>query len=190
MHPSVPPSPEPRATPTTRAAEGLAPALARNIEALVERRKREAKAASREERAAATISKFAGSMVFVYIHLAFFGGWIALNVGLVPVIRAWDPSLVILAMIASVEAIFLSTFVLINQNRMAAEDDARADLDLQVTLLNEHETTNLIKMVEQIAKTLGVRTDADDELDELKRDVAPEAVLDKIVEAGDRAALS
>jgi uncharacterized membrane protein len=190
MHPSVSSGSEPRATPTTPAAEGLAPALARNIEALVERRKREAEAASREERAAAAISKFAGSMVFVYIHLAFFGGWIAFNVGLVPVVRPWDASLVILAMIASVEAIFLSTFVLINQNRMAAEDDARADLDLQVTLLNEHETTNLIKMVEQIAKSLGVRTEADDDLDELKRDVAPEAVLDKIVEAGERAALS
>ncbi|TIO63095.1 MAG: DUF1003 domain-containing protein, partial [Mesorhizobium sp.] len=94
----------------------------------------------------------------------------------------WDPSLVILAMFASVEAIFLSTFVLINQNRMAAQDDARADLDLQVSLLNEHETTKLIKLVEEIAKRLDVPTEADNELKELKRDVAPEAVLDKIKE--------
>ncbi|TIR46751.1 MAG: DUF1003 domain-containing protein, partial [Mesorhizobium sp.] len=90
---------------------------------------------------------------------------------------------VILAMFASVEAIFLSTFVLINQNRMAAQDDARADLDLQVSLLNEHETTKLIKLVEEIAKRLDVPTEADNELKELKRDVAPEAVLDKIKEA-------
>ena len=121
-------------------------------------------------------------MIFVYIHLAVFGGWIAVNVRLLPILSAWDPSLVVLAMVASVEAIFLSTFVLINQNRMAAEDNARADLDLQISLLNEHETTRLISMMEAVAKRLGVETEADAELAELKRDVAPEAVLDKIEE--------
>jgi uncharacterized membrane protein len=170
-------------SPTAPSAGGLSPALARNIEAVVQRRKRDAEAASREEKAAAAISKFAGSMLFVYIHLAIFGAWIVINVGLVPFIPAWDPSLVVLAMIASVEAIFLSTFVLINQNRMAAEDDARADLDLQINLLNEHETTRLITVVEAIAKHLNVRSEADDELHELKRDVAPELVLDKIQQA-------
>jgi uncharacterized membrane protein len=184
------PKPTPKSmgyvTPTTPAAEGLAPALARNIEALVERRRRDAKTASLEERTAAAISRFAGSMAFVYIHLVFFGGWIALNIGVVTFIKPFDPSLVILAMFASVEAIFLSTFVLINQNRMAAEDDARADLDLQVSLLNEHETTKLIRLVEEIAKRLEIDTEADDELKELKRDVAPEAVLDKIEEVGER----
>jgi len=97
-----------------------------------------------------------------------------------PGVPPWDPSLVILAMEASVEAIFLSTFVLINQNRMAAEDDTRADLDLQVSLLNEHETTRLIAMVEAISKKLGVPIQGGDELSELKEDVAPEAVLDRI----------
>ncbi|PBB40340.1 hypothetical protein CK222_28570 [Mesorhizobium sp. WSM3866] len=183
MNPKAAPEDQGYATPTTPAAEGLAPALARNIEALVERRKRDAKAASLEQRAAAAISRFAGSMMFVYIHLVFFGAWIGLNFGIVTFIKPWDPSLVILAMFASVEAIFLSTFVLINQNRMAAQDDARADLDLQVSLLNEHETTKLIKLVEEIAKRLDVPTEADNELKELKRDVAPEAVLDKIKEA-------
>ncbi|CDX36582.1 putative membrane protein [Mesorhizobium sp. SOD10] len=187
MHPKAAAESKGYVTPTTPAAEGLAPALARNIEALVERRKRDAKAASLEQRAAAAISSFAGSMIFVYIHLVIFGAWIGLNLGIVTFIKPFDPSLVILAMFASVEAIFLSTFVLINQNRMAAEDDARADLDLQVSLLNEHETTKLIKLVEEIAKRLDVNTEADEELKELKRDVAPEAVLDKIEEVGERA---
>lgn len=124
-------------------------------------------------------------MLFVYIHLVLFGGWIAINVGLVSVVEPWDPSLVVLAMFASVEAIFLSTFVLINQNRMAAEDDARSDLDLQVNLLNEHETTRLISMVEAIARHLNIETQADPELHELKRDVAPEAVLDRLKKAED-----
>ncbi len=170
-------------SPTAPAAPALSPALARNIQAIVDRRERDAKAASAEERAAAAISKFAGSMLFVYIHLAVFGGWILINIGALPIVPAWDPSLVVLAMAASVEAIFLSTFVLINQNRMAAEDSARADLDLQISLLNEHETTRLISMIEAVAQHLGVETDADNELAELKRDVAPDAVLDKIEES-------
>jgi uncharacterized membrane protein len=169
-----------RTSPTMPPPDGLNPALARNIEAVVRWRKQDERAASKEERAAAAISKFAGSMIFVYIHLVIFGGWIAINVGLIGFVQPWDPSLVVLAMIASVEAIFLSTFVLINQNRMAAADSDRADLDLQVNLLNEHETTKLITMVEAIAKHLNVKTDADEEIAELKGDVAPEAVLDRI----------
>lgn len=175
---------EAQSTPTRPSAEGLSPALARNIDTILERRRRDAEAASLEEKAAAAISKFAGSMAFVYVHLVIFGAWLAINTGLIGFVPRWDPSLVVLAMVASVEAIFLSTFVLINQNRMAAEEDRRADLDLQINLLNEHETTRLITMVEAIAKRLDVNTEADAELPELKRDVAPEAVLDKIKEGG------
>jgi len=170
----------PVGSPTNPAADGLTPALARNIDAVMQRRKEAQKSASLQERAAAAISRFAGSMAFVYIHLVLYSTWIIVNLEWIPIIEPWDPSLVILAMEASVEAIFLSTFVLINQNRMAAEDDMRADLDLQVNLLNEHETTRLIAMVEAIAKKLEVSTDADHEVHELKKDVAPEAVLDRI----------
>jgi uncharacterized membrane protein len=167
-------------SPVTPAAEGLTPALARNIDAVMQRRRQTAGAASIQERAAAAISRFAGSMTFIYIHIVLYGTWILANLGWLPGVSPWDPSLVILAMEASVEAIFLSTFVLINQNRMAAEDNVRADLDLQVSLLNEHETTRLISMVEAISEKLGVFTGADGELDELKKDVAPEAVLDRL----------
>jgi uncharacterized membrane protein len=172
-------------SPTTPAADGLTPALARNIDAVMQRRRQTAKAASSQERAAAAISRFAGSMPFVYIHLILYGTWITANIGWMPGVPAWDPSLVILAMEASVEANFLSTFVLINQNRMAAEDDTRADLDLQVSLLNEHETTRLLAMVEAIANKLEVSINADEELIELKKDVAPEEVLDKIEAEGE-----
>jgi uncharacterized membrane protein len=178
-------SQRPGDSPTTATADALSPALARNIDAIVKRRQRKARSASLEERAAAGISAFAGSMLFVYLHILAFGAWIAINIGWLPVIPAWDPSLVVLAMAASVEAIFLSTFVLINQNRMAAEDNARADLDLQISLLNEHETTRLIAIAEAIARKLDVQTDADEELAELKRDVAPEEVLDRL-EEGER----
>lgn len=167
-------------SPTVGPEGALSPALARNIQAIVERRRAKQASASAEEKLAAAISKFAGSMVFVYIHLVLFGVWILVNSGVVTVVPPWDPSLVVLAMIASVEAIFLSTFVLINQNRMAAEDDARSDLDLQINLLNEHETTRLIAMVDAIAQHLGVKVMAEGEVEEMKRDVAPEAVLDRL----------
>jgi uncharacterized membrane protein len=85
---------------------------------------------------------------------------------------------VVLAMIASVEAIFLSTFVLISQNRMASAADKRADLDLQINLLTEHEVTKLVDMVAEISKHLGLGHVAGEEVEELKRNVAPEAVLD------------
>jgi uncharacterized membrane protein len=94
----------------------------------------------------------------------------------------WDESFVILAMIASVEAIFLSTFVLITQNRMAAAADKRADLDLQISLLAEHEITRLATLIDAIADKIGVQTPADEEIEEIKQDVAPDAVLDRIEE--------
>ena len=110
---------------------GLSPVLERNIRALQLRRQQEENEATAEERVAQAITRFTGSMRFVYLHLALFGFWIVANLGLVPGVPAWDPSFVVLAMVASVEAIFLSTFVLISQNRMAAAADKRADLDLR-----------------------------------------------------------
>ena len=159
---------------------GLTPVLERNIQALKERRERQEKQARFEERLADAITRFTGSMLFVYLHLAVFGFWIVANLGWIPGVPKWDESFVVLAMIASVEAIFLSTFVLISQNRMAAAADKRADLDLQISLLAEHEVTRLATLVSAIAERLHVKTDVDHELHEIKQDVAPEAVLDEI----------
>jgi uncharacterized membrane protein len=159
---------------------GMTPVLERNIRSLQVRRQREEATAGWQERTADTITRFTGSMTFVFLHLAAFGFWIVANLGWVPGVPAWDPSFVVLAMIASVEAIFLSTFVLISQNRMAATADKRADLDLQISLLTEHELTRLIALVSALSRHVGVQSDVDDEVEELKQDVAPEAVLDQI----------
>src|SRR4051794_22587833 len=140
----------------------------------------EAASATRQERLAEAITAFTGSMMFVYLHLLLYGGWIVVNLGLIPGLPRFDPSFVVLAMVASVEAIFLSTFVLISQNRMAAAADKRADLDLQISLLTEHELTKLAGIVMAIAEHLDVRTADDPEIVEIKKDVALEAVLDEI----------
>jgi uncharacterized membrane protein len=83
-------------------------------------------------------------------------------------------------MIASVEAIFLSTFILITQNRMAAAADRRAELDLQVSLLAEAEITKLVELVSMIAERMHVSAAEQQEIEEMKKRVAPEAVLDAI----------
>ena len=89
----------------------------------------------------------------------------------------------ILAMIACVEAIFLSTFVLITQNRMATAADKRADLDLQISLLTEHELTKMATLMDDMAKKMGVKTRVEGELREIEQDLTPEAVLDEIEES-------
>jgi uncharacterized membrane protein len=159
---------------------GLSSVLERNIHALNERRRREEKQATLQERIAEAITRFTGSMLFVYIHLAIFGFWIIANLGWIPGVPQWDESFVVLAMWASVEAIFLSTFVLISQNRMQAAADKRADLDLQISLLAEHEITKLATLVTAMAARMGVQVEDDEELQEIQQNVAPEAVLDEI----------
>jgi uncharacterized membrane protein len=157
----------------------VAGVIDRNVESLLRRRDAEKAATSSEDRLADAISAFAGSMRFVYLHLVIYGGWIIANVGWLPV-RKFDPSFVILAMVASVEAIFISTFVMISQNRMAKAADRRADLDLQISLLAEHEITRLVKLVTEIAERMALPEAKDPELRELAKDVAPERVLDRM----------
>lgn len=151
----------------------------RNIQALLARRQQQEDQQSVQDRVTLRISSFIGSMLFVYLHLAIFGLWIAVNVGWLPGPQ-FDPSLVILAVTATIEAIFISTFVLITQNRMAALADKRADLDLQIGLLAEHEITRLLTLVTAIAEKVGVDTSEHAELSELTKDVHPEEVLDTI----------
>ncbi len=168
-------------TPTVDPQDGLASALTRNIAALAERRRLEERRAGADQRIAGAITRFAGSMVFVGIHAVLVIGWIAVNLGWTPLPR-FDPTFVILATVASVEAIFISTFILIAQNRAAEMADRRADLDLQISLLAEHEVTQLIRLTTRIAEHLGLEEADNPELAELGRTVAPEAVLERIEE--------
>ena len=168
--PTIPP-PEP---------DSLNSSLRRNIEALRRRRQEEEAQQTLHERVAATITRFTGSMNFVYVHLAIYGFWIVANLGWISAIEPWDPTFVILAMVASVEAIFLSTFILITQNRMALAAERRAELDVQISLLAEAEITKLVELVSEMAERMNVPGAEEEDVQEMKHQVAPEAVLDAI----------
>jgi uncharacterized membrane protein len=176
--PQRPPG-RPAAGPVTGPAEDLAGVVERNISALLARARRAEQERAPQDRLADRVTRFTGSIRFVVLHLLVFGLWLVINLGLL-FVHPFDPSFVGLATVASVEAIFLSTFVLISQNRMQAQADERAELDLQVSLLAEHEITRLLGLVRGMARRLDVGEADDPELNELARDVAPERVLDEI----------
>jgi uncharacterized membrane protein len=166
---------------------GMSKVVHRNIRALTEVRQREEARKTASDRIADAVTTFAGSMKFVYVHAAVFGAWLVLNNARVHVIPHWDPyPFVMLAMIASVEAIFLSTFILISQNRMQKLADRRAELDLQIGLLTEHELTRSIHMLDDISRRLGTARPPEPEIQDIKQDVNPEKVVEEIERAEQR----
>jgi uncharacterized membrane protein len=164
-----------------RQEEGVVnPLIQKNIRCLLDVRRRQEQQMGRFEHISDAITRFSGSLPFLLIHAVLVIGWLALNSGIFPVIRPWDPyPFVMLAMAASVEAIFLSTFVLISQNRQAALADRRAELDLQIGLLTEHEVTRTIQMLHKLLEHHGIASEWRD-LEDLKQEVAPERVLVQI----------
>lgn len=159
----------------------LAGIVDRNIRSLIARQRDVESRRSAGDRIAYRITCFSGSLAFVWIHFAIVAVWVLWNVGWLG-LRPFDGSFVILACVASVEAIFLSTFVLITQNRMAAQAAKRSELDLQISLLAEHEVTRLLGMVTQMAQRMGLPASNDPELGELVQDVLPERVLERMEE--------
>jgi len=165
----------------------LSQIIERNIRTIIQLRLRAARARSVQDRLADAITTFSGRMVFAYVHIVWFGVWILLNTGWVGV-RAFDPfPYGLLTMVVSLEAIFLSTFVLISQNRLSAETEHRADLDLHIGLLTEHELTRVLQMLDAIQDKLGIDNDADSDLADLEMETKPEDVLAEIARLQQRA---
>ena len=106
------------------------------------------RAANVQNRIADRITIFAGSMAFVYIHIVWFGSWIALGVERYPY--------GLLTMIVSLEAIFLSTFVMISQNRADAKRQALADHQWEIVQYEEQQNEELLRLSQQILELTGV----------------------------------
>lgn len=116
------------------------------------------------------VTGISGSMRFVILHVIIFGGWILVNTGILPVTRAFDPfPFSLLTTAVSLEAIFLSIFVLITQNKQSLIADKRAKIDLQINLIAERENTKLINMVLDMQEFIGMRKKSDPEMKELRK---------------------
>ncbi|HEY3571093.1 MAG TPA: DUF1003 domain-containing protein [Thermoanaerobaculia bacterium] len=121
------------------------------------------------ERWADWIAEFSGSISFLMLHVVFFAVWILLNVNWLP---GWKPPMFdpfpfgLLTMVVSLEAIILSVFVLLSQNRQAAKDRVRGDIEYEVNLKAELEVAELHQKIDRLhAEALG-------RLDELRRGLA------------------
>lgn len=116
--------------------------------------------AALDERSAAMrfsewVTRVLGGGPSLALHLAWFGFWVLSNTGRIPGIEPFDRfPFPLLTTMVSLEAIFLSLFVLASQNRLATQADKRAHLDLQVDLLAEREMTAVVVMVADLARHL------------------------------------
>jgi uncharacterized membrane protein len=159
----------------------LADVIDRNIATMLRLREETARGRSLQAYLADGITWFSGKMLFVYLHVVWFGAWILINAGLLPPFLPFDPyPYGLLTMVVSLEAIFLSTFVLISQNRISEEADRRADLDLHIGLLTEHEVTRVLQMLDAVHRKLGIEVEGDSELAQLEMETRPEDVLAEI----------
>ena len=137
---------------------------------------------SRADRIAAFVATFCGSMPFVWLHVLIFCGWLAWNS--LPGLRHFDPyPYTFLTLVVSLEAIFLSAFILISQNYELRISDRRNQLDLQINLLTEQENTKMLQLLERIAEKVGVDVSADAELRFLKQVTHPEKLIAQIEQA-------
>jgi uncharacterized membrane protein len=158
----------------------LSNVIERNIRTIIGLRLKAARARGLQDRIADVITTFSGRMIFAYVHIIWFAVWIVLNTGSLGV-RPFDPyPYGLLTMVVSLEAIFLSTFVLISQNRLSQEAEHRADLDMHIGLLTEHELTRVLQMLDAIQDKLGIENDQDSELADLEMETRPEDVLAEI----------
>ncbi len=134
--------------------------VAENIQAIVDLEEGKDRQRSLSDRIADAIGSFAGTVVFVVVHLVWFGLWTAVNTGALLLGGSFDPyPFQLLCMLVSLEGVLLSTFVLIRQNRMSQRADRRSHLDLQINLLAEKEVSKVIQMLERISHRLDLPVD-------------------------------
>jgi uncharacterized membrane protein len=136
-------------------AHGVEELTQRNVRSIQRLEAIEHRRRGKLDRIADRISEFAGSTGFLVAHVPWFGAWTAYNSW--PGVDAFDPyPFTFLTLVVSLEAIFLSTFILISQTRAARVSDHRNQLDLQLDLLTEQENTKMLDLLESIAAKLGV----------------------------------
>jgi len=131
-----------------------------NVQRVAKLEEEQLRARSISERIAAAVTRAAGTATFAIAHLVWFTVWIVVNSKWARGIERFDPfdpfPFNLLTMLVSLEAIFLSIWILISQNQMTRQADRRAHLDLQINLLAEQESTATLRIVHDIAEHLGI----------------------------------
>jgi uncharacterized membrane protein len=151
----------------------------RNVELIGQLEESARQERTRSDRVAEAIANFCGSMTFVWVHIIWFGGWIMINI--LPGLRHIDPfPFTFLTLVVSLEAIFLSTFILISQNHDTKISDRRNHLDLQINLLSEQENTKMISMLQAIAAKVGANVAQDPHVRAMSTETQPEKVVQQI----------
>lgn len=151
----------------------------RNVEAVLSLEEATKGQRSASDRVAEGIAQFCGSMTFVWVHVLWFGGWILLNV--IPGIKHIDPfPFTFLTLVVSLEAIFLSTFILISQNHDTKLSERRNQLDLQINLLSEQENTAMLNLLRSIAEKVGADCGDHEQLEQLQQQTQPEKLAEQI----------
>jgi uncharacterized membrane protein len=171
-------SPPSHGTATATSGVTIDELTARNVDSVVRIEAESHAKRTLSDSLADAVTGFCGSMSFVWTHVAWFGIWIVLNT--MPGFEHYDPfPFPFLTLVVSLEAIFLSTFILISENRQSRIADRRNLLDLQINLLSEQENTKMLKLLAQIARKVGAEVD-DAEIRALVAPTHPDHLADQI----------
>ncbi len=175
--PQAPPSPKDAAS-----VSSLKEVTKRNVETIVKLEEAAKKKRTLGDCLADAVAAFCGSMTFMWVHVAWFGSWIVLNV--IPGGPRFDPfPFTFLTLVVSLEAIFLSTFIMISQNQETRLTERRNHLDLQINLLTEQENTKMLVMLAAIARKVGAEVEDNGEAAVLERATEPEDLAKQIEKA-------
>jgi uncharacterized membrane protein len=133
------------------------------------------------ERWADRVAGTAGKVWFAMFHVILFTGWMIVNSGVLNSALVFDPyPFQLLTLVTSLEAIFLSLFILTSQNRATAQADQRSHLDLQINLLAEAESTATLKMLQALCAHHGLNCAHDGDLADLLERTEPEKLVQEL----------
>ncbi len=164
-------------------AQGVDDLTGRNLRTILDQEQAKKSALTQGERLAGHIAAFCGSLPFVWIHLASFGVWVIFNSSPWFANRPDPFPFPALTFVVSLEAIFLSAFILISQNHETRLAQQRSHLDLQINLLTEQENTQMLKMLRAIAQKVGASFDENPDLVAMEQATRPERMLEQIDQA-------
>jgi uncharacterized membrane protein len=161
----------------SRHAEAHINSIVKQEEEALERR-------SVSERLVDTVGAFVGSLTFVVLHLALVAAWVVVNTGRIPGVKPFDPwPFSLLGVMVAVEAVVLSSFIIMRQNRMMRRGEQRDHLNLQIDLLAEKEITALLQMVRALCAHMGLQNiAADKDIRELSQNTSIESLHQKLEE--------